>query len=75
MTIPQIRSELPVPPEKKAEGLKPKVDPTPKTLVQTTTISIPPRSSIRFDLLILHTAALRPCHKYRHFYRLPPVAS
>jgi hypothetical protein len=46
MTIPQIRSELPVPPEKKAEGLKPKVDTTPKTPVQTTTISIPSRSSI-----------------------------
>jgi hypothetical protein len=46
MTIPQLRSELPVQPEKKPEGLKPKVDTTPKTPVQTTSISIPPRSSI-----------------------------
>jgi hypothetical protein len=26
-----------------------------------------------FDFLILHTAALRPWHIYRHFHRLPAV--
>jgi hypothetical protein len=28
-----------------------------------------------FDFLIFHTAALRPWHNYRHFHRLPAVAS